>query len=107
MTDELLNRAKNAQEKIRSIENTLWNIQKIKILESEDVRSKTRYERFLRFVNVSKRKDGKETKEGRAFLFDGVSLHGTELLVDNALLDCLKEYYEKRLEEAKEAYDAL
>lgn len=103
MTEELLAKAKIAQANIQSIENALNAIKRIKIV---DIGGRT-YSPKLRFSNILKKKDGKEVREATVYLFDGVSIYGTELIVDERLLDCLKEHYSERLSEAKAVLDAM
>jgi hypothetical protein len=54
-----------------------------------------------------KQKDGKEVKEATVCLFDGVHMYGTEVPVDERLLDCLKKHYRERLSEAQAVFDAM
>ena len=61
----------------------------------------------MRFVNALKWKNDKQVREGIAVLFDGVNIHGTNIPVDNELLDCIKEYYRKKLKEAKAEFETL
>lgn len=103
MTEELLEQANAAQNNIRDIEKVLNAIQRIKILDP----NKKRHEPHLKFFNMFKYKDGKEVKEAAVCLFDGVSMYGTEVPVDERLLECLKEYYQERLSEAKAVLDAM
>lgn len=104
MTDELLLKAKTAQKNIQDIESTLYAIERIKLI---DERHKESHKPSLRFVNAFKRKDGKEVTEATVILFDGISMHGTDIPIDNSLLDCLKNYFEQKLEEAKIEFEAL
>lgn len=103
MTEELLARAKIAQKNIQDIQSILDSIERIK-LSNPNERS---YSPRLKFVNILKRKDGKEVREATTLLFDGVSMYGTELPTDEDLLDCLKEHYRKRLSEAKATLDSM
>lgn len=100
MTDELLLKAKAAQKNICDIQNVLYAIEKIKLTNNN-------HKPYLRFVNALKWKSGKKVREGVAILFDGVSVHGTEIPVDKEILDCLKEYYRKKLKEAKTEFETL
>ena len=100
MTNELLLKAKAAQKNIDDIQDTLYAIEKIKLMNNSR-------NPFLRFVNALKWKNGEQVREGVAILFDGVSVHGTEIPVDNELLDFLKEYYRKKLKEAKAEFETL
>lgn len=104
MTEDLLIRAKNAQKNIQDISKVLDSIERIRLLNEQ---GRTNYKPFLRFLNMFARKDGKEVKEAAVLLFDGISYHGTELLVDERLLNCLKEHYRERLKEAKAEFDAI
>lgn len=103
MTEELLNQANIAQSNIHDIEKVLGAIERIKILNP----SKKRHEPHLKFFNMFKLKDGKEVKEAAVCLFDGINMYGTEVPVDERLLDCLKEHYQERLSEAKAVLDAM
>ena len=103
MTEELLARANEAQNNIRDIERVLNAIQRIKILDP----SKRNHRPALRFSNILKLKDGKEVREAEVCLFDGISMYGTEVPVDERLLECLKEHYQERLSEAKAVLDAM
>lgn len=104
MTDEYLSQAKIARENVRNLEDVLEAIEGIKLNDWQD---RNRYKPCLRFLNMAKRKNGKEVMEATVLLFDGVSIHGTEVPVDKRLLACLKEHYKKRLSEAKTAFDAM
>ena len=100
MTNELLLKARVAQKNIFDIQDVLYAIEKIKLI--DDNRKP-----YLRFVNAFKWKNGNQVREGVAILFDGVSVHGTEIPVDKELLDYLKEYYRKKLKEAKAEFETL
>lgn len=100
MTDELLLKARAAQKNICDIQDALYAVERIKLMNNSR-------KPYLRFVNRLKWKKGKEVREGAAILFDGVDMHGTEIPVDNELLDCLKEYYRKKLKEAKTEFETL
>lgn len=102
MTEELLAQANIAKKNIQDIASVLYSIKKIEIRSD-----RRRYKPYLRFLNMTKNKNSKEVQEATVLLFDGVSLHGTEVPVDNCLLDCLKEHYSERLKEAKAVLDAL
>ena len=100
MTNELLLNANVIQKNIDDIQATLYAVEKIKLMNNSR-------KPYLRFVNAFKWKNDKQVREGVAILFDGVSVHGTEIPVDNELLDYLKEYYRKKLKEAKAEFKAL
>ena len=100
MTREQLANAQAVQKNIQRLEDTLYALKRIKILQSRGAP-------HLKFVNMLKRKDNKEVREAAALLFDGVNVYGTEIQVDESLLDCLKEHYSKRLEEAKAVLEAM
>lgn len=100
MTDELLLKAKEAQKNICDIQNVLYAVEKIKLINNSR-------KPYLRFVNALKWKKGEEVREGVAILFDGVGVHGTEVPVDKELLDLVKEYYRKKLKEAKAEFETL
>ena len=102
MTEELLAQAQIAQQNIRTLDEILNSIKRIKIL--GDRRS---YKPYLKFFNMLKKKNGKEVREATVLLFDGVSMYGTEVPVDDRLLDCLKQHYQERLTEAKTVLDAM
>ena len=87
MTNELLLKAKIAQKNIKDIESTLYAIKRIKLIDEEQ---KERRKPSLRFVNALKQKDGKEVREAKTILFDGI-----------------KDYFEQKLEEAKIESEAL
>ena len=103
MTEDYLEQANIAQNNIRDIEKVLNSIQRIKILDP----NKRNHRPALRFSNILKLKDGKEVREAATLLFDGISMYGTEVPVDERLLDCLKEHYQERLSEAKAVLDAM
>jgi hypothetical protein len=103
MTEDYLEQAKLAQNNIQDIQRVLNSIEKIKILDP----SKRNHRPALRFSNILKLKDGKEVREAEVCLFDGISMYGTEVPVDERLLDCLKEHYQERLSEAKAVLDAM
>lgn len=103
MTEELLKQANLAKNNIQNIKNVLNTIERIKIL---DPNKRNRLP-HLRFSNVLKFKDGKEVREAAVYLFDGVNMYGTEVPVDERLLECLKEHYQERLSEAKAVLDAM
>lgn len=104
MTSELLLKARIAEKNIDDIQNVLYSIKKIKLI---DERQKENRKPLLRFVNAIKFKEGKEIKEATVILFDGVNTHGTDIPVDDRLLDCIKDYYEQRLKEAKAEFESL
>ena len=105
MTEELLTQAKIAQKNIRDIEGVLNSIERINLKVKRDrLRS---YQPCLNFLNMSKKKNGKEIQEATVLLFNGVNTYGTEVPVDERLLDCLKEHYRKRLSEAKAVLEAM
>ena len=103
MTEELLAKANLAKNNIQDIKNVLNAIERIKIMDPNE----RNHQPKLRFSNILKIKDGKEVREAAVYLFDGVSLYGTELPVDERLLECLKEHYRERLSEAKAVLDAM
>lgn len=103
MTEELLEQANVAQNNIHDIERVLNAIERIKILDP----NKKRHEPYLRFFNMLKMKNGKEIREASVCLFDGLGMYGTEVPVDERLLDCLKNHYQERLSEAKAVLDAM
>lgn len=100
MTNELLLKAGAAQKNICDIQDVLYAIEKIKLIDNSR-------KPYLRFVNALKWKNGNQVREGVAILFDGVSVHGTEIPVDKELLDYLKEYYRKKLKEARAEFETL
>lgn len=104
MTEELLAQARVAQENIQNIDSVLRSIEKIKLLGEKHER---KYQPYLKFLNMLKRKDDKEVREAAVILFDGVGIYGVQVPVDERLLDCLKEHYQERLEEAKAVLDAM
>lgn len=104
MTEKLLEQAKVAQQKIKDIDSVLYAIERIEILGNKHEKS---YKPYLRFANILKLKDGKEVREATVLLFDGISMYGTEIPVDERLLNCLKEHYRERVDEAKAELDAL
>ena len=104
MTEELLQKARTAQKNIQDIRTVLDSIERIKLLDNKNGR---RYKPYLKFLNMLKRKDGTDIREATVALFDGVSTYGTEIVFDERLLDCLKEHYRQRLEEAKAVLDAM
>lgn len=103
MTKEFLAQANIAQKNIDDINNILDSIKRIKLTDNH----KRNRSPFLRFVNALKLKGGKEVREATVYLFDGTNYCGTEVPVDERLLDCLKAHYQERLEEAKAALDAM
>ena len=103
MTEELLEQAKVAQKNIQDIESVLFSIERIQILNKQE----KKYQPYLKFVNALKQKNGKEVREAAVYLFEGVNMYGTEVPVDERLLDCLKEHYQERLLEAKAELDAM
>ena len=103
MTEELLARANAAQNNICDIEKVLNSIERIKILDP----NKRNHRPTLRFSNILKLKDGKEAREATVLLFDGINMYGTEVPVDERLLECLKEHYQERLSEAKAILNAM
>ena len=104
MTDELLSKAKTIQKNIQDIQSVLNSIERIKLI---DKRQKENRKPILRFVNAFKRKNGKEMNEATVFLFDGINAYGTDIPVDDRLLDYLKKYYQQRLEETKMEFESL
>lgn len=104
MTEEFLEKAQTAQKNIQDIRTTLNSIERIKLL---DNKNEKRYKHYLKFLNMLKLKDGKDVREATVAVFDGVSIYGTEIVFDERLLDCLKEHYRERLEEAKAVLDAM
>ena len=103
MTEEFLEQAKLAQNNICDIKRVLDDIERIKLLDPHERNHQPR----LKFFNMLKRKDDKEVREAAVCLFDGVNMYGTEVPVDERLLDCLKEHYQERLSEAKAVLDAM
>lgn len=103
MTEELLAQAKLAENNIKNIKIVLDSIERIKILDPQKRNHKPR----LRFSNILKKKDGKDIREATVLLFDGINMYGTEVPVDERLLNCLKEHYQERLSEAKAVLDAM
>ena len=103
MTNELLEQAKIAENNINDINKVLNAIERIRILDSSRRDHKPR----LRFFNMYKLKDDKEVQEATVYLFDGVNMYGTEVPVDERLLDCLKKHYRERLLEAQAVFDAM
>jgi len=101
MTDKLLLQAQEAQKNIMNINKILNAIQRIKVVDNQQKKP------FIRFANILKWKDGKEVKEAAIILFDGINTYGTDVPVDAGLLDCIKEYYEKKLEETQAEFEAL
>lgn len=105
MTEERIEQANKVFKDIQDIKRVLHSIEKkIKIIDNKPEGS---YHPYLRFLNMTRHKNGKETSEATVLLFDGVSNHGTEVLVDERLLNCIKEDYLERLKEAKAELDAL
>ena len=104
MTEELLEKARTAQKNIQDIRTTLNSIERIKLLGNNN---NMRYKPYLKFLNMLKRKDGKDVREATVAVFDGLGTYGTEIVFDERLLDCLKEHYQERLEEAKAVLDAM
>jgi hypothetical protein len=103
MTEELLAQAKLAENNIKDIKIVLDSIERIKILDPQ----KRNHKPHLRFSNILKKKDGKDIREATVLLFDGINMYGTEVPVDERLLNCLKEHYQERLSEAKAVLDAI
>lgn len=103
MTEELLEQAKLAENNIKDIKRVLDSIERIRILDPQ----KRNHKPHLRFSNILKKKDGKDIQEAAVLLFDGINMYGTEVPVDERLLNCLKEHYQERLSEAKAVFDAM
>ena len=78
----------------------------IKIIDSNNLH-KDRNRPSLRFFNMLKQKNGKEIREAAIMIFDGVNTHGTEIPVDERLLDCLKDFYQQRLDEVNAIFNSL
>lgn len=104
MTQELLEKANDAQKNIDDINLTLASIKRIKIVDNNNDRN---HKPMLRFANILKRKNGKDVREATAILFDGLSMYGTEIPFDDRLLKCLRKHYEERLVEAKAVFDGM
>jgi hypothetical protein len=102
MTEKLLAQAQDIQNNIQNIDKLLYSIKRIKLREQKGQRKP-----YLKFVNALKHKNGKEIREATVYLFDGVNMYGTEVPVDERLLNCLEEHYALRLEEAKAEFDAM
>ena len=102
MTEELLAQALKIQKNIHDINCVLDSIEKIEINGGRRT-----YKPHLKLFNMLKKKNGKEVREATVLLFDGVSIYGTEIPVDESFLDCLKEYYQSRLTETKAELDSL
>ena len=59
MTEEFLEKARTAQKNIQDIRTTLDSIERIKLLDNNN---RNRYEPFLKFFNMLKRKDCKDVQ---------------------------------------------
>jgi hypothetical protein len=102
MTEDYLTQAKIVQKNIQDIDDVLCSIKRIEINGNN-----RKHKPYLKFFNMLKRKNGKDVLEATVLLFDGVGMYGTEVPVDDRLLNCLKEHYQERLMEAKAILDAM
>lgn len=102
MTDKDFQRAKIVRENIEALRDVFNAIEKIKINDGRE-----RYKPHLKFFNMVKLERGKEVREAATFLFDGVGIYGTEVPIDEHLLECLKEYYQAKLAEAIAELEAI
>ena len=61
---------------------------------------------LLRLTNRKKDSPGDPERAG-AFLFDGISPYGQDIPVDESLVECLKDFFEKKLDEKQREFDTL
>ena len=60
----------------------------------------------LRLTNRKKDSPGAPERAG-VFLFDGISPYGRDIPVDEALVECLRDFFEKRLEDKQREFNEL
>lgn len=102
MTNETYKQAEEIQKRIDELTRILYRVEKIKLIRPQEQKKP-----IIRFTNALKLKDGKEIREATVILFDGISLHGTDIPIDDGLADVIKKYYEQKLEEAKKEFNSL
>ena len=104
MTRETYMEAQTLLENISNIERTLSQIERISLIDPN--KQKRRGNVLLKLLNLETSANKEEKKAG-AYLFDGISIYGVEIPVDEDLLVVLREYYEKKLADAKAEFANL
>ena len=91
-----LEKANEIRDQIRELD-TLVRCLKYSI-EKHETNSRTpRYKRIFRFINCKASENSEE--KARIFLFNGLSMHGVEIPVDQEICENVLEIFKRRLEE--------
>lgn len=108
MTKEIYEQAGAVLEKVKSLQAMVNKLEAISLYNPEKSAG-TVYERtkrvLLRFLNLKRSQNAKE--EAAILLFDGVSIHGTDVPIDDELLPVLRAHFERKLREAEAEFERL
>ena len=105
MTFEDLEVANAVKDQLRELETVVDGLRRS--VEDHETNSKAFrfYERIFRFVNYKRRFE--DTERAGIFLFNGMSIHGIEIPVDQEICEGVLKIFEAKLEAKKKEFAAI
>lgn len=104
MTLEELIRANELQEQLQQLESVVRCLQ-LSVENNEKNTQKQQYKRIFRFVNYKRHLE--DTERAGIFLFNGLSMHGIEIPVDQEICEAVLKVFKEKLEETKKKFAAI
>lgn len=106
MTVSTVKKAKEILSQIDALRDTIYSL-KVRI-EYEPKAGQTTKKWIMRLKNFIDCKSGKEEPEqAKIIIFNGISPYGVYIPVDEDLINYLKEFFVKKLEEKQREFDEL
>lgn len=96
-----LERANEIRDQIRNLDTVVLCL-KHSIEKHERNSREPRYKRLFRFVNCKTSET--EEEKARIFLFNGLSMHGIEIPVDQEICENVLQIFQDRLEEKRKEF---
>lgn len=105
MTDETLRKARELKNEIEELESIVGGLSYRKRAADRDERPSRLPWWILRALN--RKSTPESSEEAHIIIFDNVHTHGTDIKVDEDLLNLLIEYFKSRQAEKEKEFDAL
>lgn len=103
MTEATFEKGQHLLDEIKRLKDTIYSLNSALNSRPEPGQKKNW---LLRLTN--RKKDSPDTPEHAGIiLFNGISPYGQDIPVDESLVDCLKDFFEKRLEEKQREFNLL
>ena len=104
MTEATFEKGQMLLEEIKTLKDVVYGLSAT--LRYEPKASQPPKKWTLRLPNRKKDSPGAPERAG-VFLFDGISPYGRDIPVDEALVECLRDFFEKRLEDKQREFNEL